>query len=80
VRMYAGGDVPGGRDYVLRFGHTKDRGRVTTTADATATACVASDGHATARLEPSGSTTFPDGRRVGVRVIMIRAVPTARRC
>jgi hypothetical protein len=80
VRMYAGGDVPGGRDYLLRFGAAKARGRVTTTADAIATACVPADGHITARLEPKGSTTFPDGRTVGVRVIMIRAVPTAHPC
>jgi hypothetical protein len=80
LRMYAGGDVPDGRDYLLRFGAAKARGRVTTTADATARACVPPDGHITARLEPRGSTTFPDGRRVGVRVIMIRAVPTAHSC
>lgn len=80
IRMYAGGDVPGGRDYVLRFGNAKARGRVTTTADATATACIPPGGHVTGRLEPKGSTTFPDGRRVGVRVITIRAVPTGRHC
>lgn len=82
IRMYTGGDVPEGRDYVLRFGKTKAVGRVTTTNDATATACVPPDGHVTARLVPKGSTTFPapDGRRVGVRVVTIRALPTGQSC
>jgi hypothetical protein len=80
IRMYAGADVPGGRDYVLRFGETKVTGGVTTTSDATATACVPSTGHVTARLQPRGSTAFGSGRRVGVRVVTIRAASTGRHC